>query len=205
MTNAELILDITKTYDDRTREEILANLNIAIALSKAKGKAVDRYRALPAITERSKHSVMSWFNRDKKIPLIDLCVIAVYLEYNLYAFFDKNGDVAGFLSANDYCNSQYPKDSAEIFIRASKLQYDTDKNIVLDNLEKYYGSSQEIMEHHSNRRQADVMEICGCELQTYYAWFNRSRTNVRVPLIALCKLAASANVDIFDLFKKVSE
>ena len=91
MNNAELILKIQDEYDSRTREEILVNLNVAVALGASKGLEVDRYRALPIIVNRSKHTVMSWFNRpDKKIPLVDLCMIADYLNYNIFAFFEIN-------------------------------------------------------------------------------------------------------------------
>lgn len=59
MNNAELILTMQNEYDSRSREEILANLNIAVSLGKSKGLEVDRYRALPEITNRSKHTVMA--------------------------------------------------------------------------------------------------------------------------------------------------
>lgn len=208
--NAELIITIQDEYDKRTRSEILVNLNIAISLGKTKGLEVDRYRALPKITNRSKHTVMSWFNRpDKKIPLIDLCMIANYLHYNIFAFFNTKENcevtIQDFLIANDYCNERYPVDSAEIFIRAYDMQYNTDKNIVINNIEKYYGTTEELLMHHSNKRQVRVMEICGCERHSYYAWFNRSRTNVKIPLIALCKLAVAADVDVFDLMSDNGE
>ena len=206
MNNAKLILEIQKRYDERKREEILTNLNIAVALGKSKGLEVDRYVALPKVTNRSKHTVMSWFNRpDKKIPLIDLCMIAKYLRYNIFSFFTIKEnceiDKADFLMANDYNNTNYLMDSADIFIRASDLQYNTDKEIVICNLEKYYGSSEEILAHHSNERQKKIMDICGCTVSVYYSWFNRSRKNVRIPLISLCQLAVAADVDIFDLFE----
>ena len=206
MNNAELILTMQDKYDGCKREGILINLNTAISLGKSKGLEVDRYRALPKITNRSKHTVMSWFNRpDKKIPLVDLCMIARYLHYNVFAFFNTetsgttNTYIQDFLVANDYYNEKYPIDSANIYIRAYDMQYNTDKNIVVDNLEKYYGTTEELLAHHSNKRQVRVMDVCKCTQQSYYSWFNRSRTNVRIPLIALCKLAVDADVDIFDL------
>ena len=237
MNNAELILKIQDEYDSRTREEILVNLNVAVALGASKGLEVDRYRALPIIVNRSKHTVMSWFNRpDKKIPLVDLCMIADYLNYNIFAFFEINnsctaedasseqmrmlfaklkkgkplsekeqmlsGAVGNFLIANEQCNEKYPPDSAKIFLRAYNLRYDLDKNKIIDNLEKYYPTSEELLQHHSNERKLNVMEICACNRHTYTSWFNRSRTNVRIPLDSLCKLAIAANVDIFDLLKE---
>lgn len=205
MTNAELILDIYNTYNERTREQILENLNIAIELGKIRRVPVDRYITLPAVTNRSKHSVMSWFNRpDKKIPLIDLCMIADYLNYNIYSFFNTkdNCDITkeDFLVSNEYYNSLHPPDSAEIFIKAYNLQLNTDKNIVLNNIEKYYGTSKQIVDHHLSIRQNKIRELCNCTRQTYYAWFNRSRTNVKIPLISLCQIAIGAEIDVFDLF-----
>ena len=232
MKNAELILKIQEEYDNRTREEILTNLNIAIALGTSRGQEADRYRALPNITKRSKHTVMSWFNRpDKKIPLVDLCMIAEYLDYNIFAFFKINSSiniedasseqlrmffngkqvsggvknissaVGNFVIANDKCNKEYPPDSAKIYIRAYNKRYDTDKNKVIDNLEKYYMSSGELLKHHLNTRKVTVMDICECTHHTYTSWFNRSRTNVRIPLDSLCRLAIAADVDIFDLLE----
>ena len=92
-------------------------------------------------------------------------------------------------------------DSAYIFIKAYNLQVGVDKDTVLNNIEKYYGSADELTEHHSNVRQSIVVNTCGCTVNTYHAWFNRSRKNVKIPLIPLCKLAVSAGVDIFDLFR----
>ena len=207
MNNASLILDIQRHYDELTREQVLANLNIAVSLGKAKGLEVDRYRALPKITKRSKHTVMSWFNRpQKKIPLIDLCVVAQYLGYNIYSFFtikeNCEVNVADFLMANDYNNANLPVDGAEIFIRAYNLQYETDKNIVIDNIETFYKTSEELLARHDNSRQVRIRELCGCALQTYYAWFNRSRTNVKIPLLSMCLIAEDSNMDIFYFFEK---
>ena len=201
MNNAQLILKMQERYDSRTRQEILTNLNIAIAQGKTKGLELDRYRSLPKITNRSKHTVMSWFNRPKKIPLIDLCTIASYLHYNIFAFFIINDNretaVQDFLIANDYYNEHYPVDSADIYIRAYNMQINTDKNIVVDKLEKYFGTTKEVLKNRY-KRQYRIMEICNCTESVYHAWFNRGRANVRIPLLSLCKLAIAANTDIFD-------
>lgn len=210
MSNADLILDMYNQYNETSRDDIVAALNAAIFLGKIKKIAVDRYEALPKITKRSKHTVMSWFNRpDKKIPLIDLCMIADYLQYNIFSFFkikNNNGDndikdiAQDFLMKNEVCNVNYPLNNASIFIKAFNLQCNTNKNIVLDNVERYYGSTDEVLAHHSNKRQNTVMNVCGCTKHTYYSWFNRSRANVHIPLIDLCKLAINVNIDVFEWF-----
>lgn len=205
MNNAELILNIYDSYNARTREEILNNLNIAVELGKSKKLPVDRYVALPKVTNRSKHTVMSWFNRKSKIPLVDLCMIAKYLQYNIFSFFTtkENCKVTreDFLLANDYNNFHYPVDSAEIFCRAFELQYNVDKNLLIDNVEHFYGTTEEMLKHHKNERQKKIMEICNCSYHTYIAWFNRSRTDVKIPLISICLLAVDSNVDVFYFFE----
>lgn len=207
MENARLILEIQNKYEERTREQVLANLNIAVALGKLRGMEVDRYRALPKVTNRSKHTVMSWFNRpDKRIPLVDLCMIAKYLKYNIFSFFTLGKDggeptTEDFLMANEYNNAYFPVDGYDIYIRAYDLQLEMDKDIVIDNLELFYGTSREILDHHSNERQQRIMTLTGCTLQTYYAWFNRSRKNVKIPLQYLCMMAIDCNTDLFFFFE----
>ena len=206
MNSTELILKLQELYDSRTREEILTNLNIAISLGKLKGIAVDRYVALPKVTGKSKHTVMSWFNRENvKIPLVSLCILAHYIGYNIFSFLkikENCGMTTGdFLIENELCNTYYPTDSAKLYIKAYNLQAKIDKETVLNNIEKYYGTAEEIMAHHSSERQNKIMKICNCKQQTYYAWFNRSRKNVKIPLIPLCKLANEAEIDVFDLFR----
>lgn len=205
MNSTELILKMQELYDSRTREEILTNLNIAISLGKLKGLAVDRYEALPRVTGKSKHTVMSWFNRENvKIPLISLCILAHYTGYNIFSFLKIKENcemtIGDFLIENELCN--YPPDSAKFYIKAYDLQAEVDKETVLNNIEKYYGTTEKIMAHHSNERQNKIMKICDCKQQTYYAWFNRSRKNVKIPLIPLCKLAYEAGIDVFDLFRE---
>ena len=205
MNNAEKILSLQNLYDSSTRDEILNTLNTAIAIGKDRKLKVDRYIALPEVTGRSKYAVMSWFNRpDKIIPLIDLCMIANYLSYNIFTFFKIKKDVItfdDFLETNNYCVEHYPSDAADVYIQAFKLQKSTDKDTIVDNLEKLYGSTADILKNHSNARQKTIMDISGCTLYTYRTWFNRSRKEAKIPLIPLCKLAIGAVVDIFYMFE----
>lgn len=203
MDNGRLILDIRDRHEERLREEILANLNVALEISRKQGIKVDRYIALPSITNRSKHTVMSWFQREeKKIPLIDLCVIAEYLHYNIYSFFKTKENCIiteeEFLRENDECNRTHTRYGAKIFILAYNAQYNIDKDVLIDNVEKYYKSTEEIMSNHSSERMERITKICGCNKNTYRAWFNRSRKNVKIPLYSLCKLAIDADVDVFE-------
>lgn len=203
--NSDVILRIKELYELRTREEIVKNLNVAVQLGKSKGLEVDRYRALPEVTGKSKHTTMSWFNRpEKKIPLIDLCVIAKYFRYNIFTFFTTGKEITKetFLIANDYNNLHYPADSADVYIRAYNLHKITNKDTVIDNVESFYGTSSEILEHHSTDRQKRVMSVCDCTLTTYRAWFNRSRARVKIPLFSLCLIANDIGKDLFWFFEK---
>ena len=46
-----------------------------------------------------------------------------------------------------------------------------------------------------------LMEITGSNKHTVYAWMNKSRNNVKVPLIKLCMIANELNVDVLELLK----
>lgn len=203
-SNSELIIEIHNRYDEIPWDELLANFNTAILIGSSRGHAVDRYNTLPKITMRSKHTVMSWFQREgKKLPLIDLCYVSNYLKINLFTFFARNNkkeiNKKWLLDMDCYCSKIFPKDSASIYIEAYTKRNDTDKSIILDNISKYFGSTNELILHHSNKRQQTIMEICGCSQDAYYSWFNRSRKNVRIPMTSLCKIAIAAGVDVFDL------
>ena len=206
MTNTEHILEVLCKYENSTREDILKPLNIAVSFGKSIGLPVDRYRALPEVTGRSKHTVMSWFNRpDKKIPLIDLCVIARYLKLNIYTFLVHDSgiiDSASLLGCNQKCMIKYGTDPTELYIEAYKAHRDLDKDILVDNLEQHFITCEEIWDldvTEKNKRWELFEEICNCSYFTYKSWFNRSRKNVRVPLDQLCRIAIYLGVDVFSL------
>ena len=46
-----------------------------------------------------------------------------------------------------------------------------------------------------------VLEEKFPECQTVYAWMNKSRNNVKVPLIKLCMIANELDVDVLELLK----
>ena len=78
----------------------------------------------------------------------------------------------------------------------------TDKSVIADNVEKYlflkYPECSGVFDTKMNKLE----EITGSKRQTIYAWLNRSRDRVKVPLMKLCTIANSLDVDIADLLKK---
>ena len=76
--------------------------------------------------------------------------------------------------------------------------------MVLDHLEEYFLSDEEMRElpvGDRSERWETFREVCGCSKSAYQAWFNRSRKNVRIPLLYLCRLAEHLKEDVFDLMK----
>lgn len=200
MKKTKLILELYNAYNIQNRDVIIGNVEKALVLAKGKGIDVTKRKALPACTGRTWHAVASWFREGKQVPLIDLCKVSEYLQYNVFAFLET-GD---FYQSNDYHNYHHPN-AARIFIDVYNLQRITPKDMIVDGVERYYGTSEEMLATHSNERKTKVMEICNCNLQTYYAWFNRSRTNVKIPMIELCKLADNAGVEVFEFFRALDQ
>lgn len=208
MTNAQLILDIYETYENTERIVILNNLNTAIAIGKSNGKAVDRYVGLPQLTNRSKHTVMQWFQRDwVKIPLRDLGIIAEYLGYNIYTFFMEltENTTGEFLAHDAICNEVHGAECTKTFNKAVRLQNEMPKDIVIDNLEEYWGSWRQLAGHSNRQRYDDVMACTGCTLSTYRAWFAKSRVKDKIPLVSICKLAEFTGMDVFYLLENEPE
>lgn len=195
-----MILELYNAYNIQNRDVIIGNVETALTLAKSKGIDVTKRKALPACTGRTWHAVASWFRDGKNIPLDDLCKLAEHMQYNVFAFLETGN----FYQSNDYHNYNHPN-VARIFLDAYNLQRITPKDVIVDNVERYYGTSEEMLSKHSNERQTVVMGICGCSKQTYYAWFNRSRTNVKIPMIELCKLADNAGVEVFEFFKALDQ
>lgn len=192
MEYTETILEIQEKYDKASWENILCNFKIALQIGEEYGIAVDRGVTLSNVTNRSRHTVNSWFNRKKKIPLIDICMVAKYLGMSIYPFIvDRNLDGKKEFTSLNVETVFSGAIARDVYIRAVEMQHNTDKDIVLNNIREYF-----------EKGYGDVcMEICGCKKDTYYAWFNRSRKNVKIPLLSLCKIAEYLNVNVFTLME----
>lgn len=85
---------------------------------------------------------------------------------------------------------------AEKILKLNEQWERTDKVIIADNIEYYLSKTYPNCETSFNAKWEKLMEITGCKKQTVYAWLNRSRDNVKVPLIKLCQIAAAMNIDV---------
>ncbi len=79
---------------------------------------------------------------------------------------------------------------------------DTDKVIIADNIEYYLSKTYLDCETSFNAKWEKLMEITGCKKQAVYAWLNRSRDNVKVPLLKLCQIAAAMGIDVENFLEK---
>lgn len=83
---------------------------------------------------------------------------------------------------------------AKDYIELTELWENTDKAFVIDNIERLIGYP--VRGHKNAMRINTLAKVANATNHTVVAWLNRSRTNVKIPLIKLCMLADYFNVDI---------
>lgn len=196
MKNAEKIILLIDTFTGANREMIMDNINRYAMPKLGNITQMDKYEIIQLITGKSYGFVLSWFNNPSvKLPLVDLCKIALQVDMNVFAFLhDNTGIAAGEI--NQKYDTVYPHDCAEIYIRAFEIHRSTNKQIVVDNLNFYYPLYR--------GRNQDISKMIGDNTTVYAvkSWFNRG-FRARAPIKALCILALKSDQDIdyFDLFK----
>lgn len=87
---------------------------------------------------------------------------------------------------------------AREYLQLNELWSKTDKNIISDNVRKYIGDNIPECQNSFNVLWDNLVEITGSTRYTVYAWLNRSRSNVKIPLLKLCMIADKLNVDIIE-------
>lgn len=180
------ILYLVDIYENTDRWNIVEQLDII--LDK---KAINK-PTFGAAIGLSRRMIYRWFDDalDIKPALIRLCKAAKYLDISVLTLFGiPEKEVAVY------------DDVAALYIMGYELQYNTDKSVVLDNLEQYLGKSETLAAQRSNSRRIALENITGANRNTINAWMNRSRTNVKIPLVSLCKLAEYLDVDVLELMK----
>lgn len=74
----------------------------------------------------------------------------------------------------------------------------TDKEIIAQNIEHFL--TKKFPECKSCKIKMEKLEeITGSQKQTVYAWINRSRKDVKIPLSKLCMISSYLEVDIKEL------
>ena len=74
----------------------------------------------------------------------------------------------------------------------------TNKDTIVDNMEKYLIRFNPECKKY-NTKIKTLMEISGEKEQTVYAWINRSRKEVKIPFLKLCKIASALNIGVEDI------
>lgn len=86
-------------------------------------------------------------------------------------------------------------------LNINRLWESTDKITIAENVEYFLCSKFPDCSTY-NAKMEKLKEITGSRKDTIYAWINRSRGNVKVPFLKLCKIASELDVDIREMFIK---
>ena len=91
------------------------------------------------------------------------------------------------------------KTTAQIFMDITELWENTPKSVMIDNIERFLGYSTTFRGHKDNTRLKELENITDSSRHTVNAWMNRSRENVKVPLLKLCKISEYLGITIEEL------
>lgn len=194
MKDAEKILSVFTSYENTDKDVILDNVNHYI-MPIIGETAESRSDILQFITGKSYGFINTWLHcktRPVKIPLVDLCKIAVATDCNVFIFFDT--EKCSLDEANAKHDAIHDRDYARIYINAFEAQRTSDKDKVLTNLEKYYPPVR-------YERVEKVKQITGSQVHAIRSWFNRG-FRARIPIDKMCLLSLNtgADTDYFDFY-----
>lgn len=93
------------------------------------------------------------------------------------------------------------KNLAARILLLSKQWEQVSKTTIAENVEKLlYAKYPECASYKAKIEK--LHEISGSQKNTVHAWLNRSRENVKVPFLKLCRIAKTLEVDVQDLLKE---
>ena len=90
------------------------------------------------------------------------------------------------------------------YIALNEIWNNTSKETIVVNVIKYITQSFPECDT-STAQQKRIAEITDSKIHTVYAWINLSREQVKIPLLKLCVIADTLNVDIMKLLEKINE
>lgn len=100
---------------------------------------------------------------------------------------------------------EYSKEFAKQVLQFNSQWESTNQSIIADNVEKYlYIKFPECLGNWSTKVSV-ISEMTKSKKDTVYAWLNRGRENVKVPLLKLCMLAVEFDVSVEEFFKENEE
>lgn len=85
---------------------------------------------------------------------------------------------------------------AKNYIDLTEKWENTDKLIVINNLERVFGDADVLKRNKDNTRREVLSKITSVDAQTIRAWMNKSRMNVKIPLLKLCMIAEALKMDV---------
>lgn len=90
------------------------------------------------------------------------------------------------------------------YIALNEIWNNTSKETIVVNVIKYITQAFPECDT-STAQQKRIAEITDSKIHTVYAWINLSREQVKIPLLKLCVIADTLNVDIMKLLEKIDE
>lgn len=94
------------------------------------------------------------------------------------------------------------KPIAKEYLKLTKLWDATKQEIISENVRRILEEKVPECRNSFNAIWNELMKITNSNKHTVYAWMNRSRNNVKVPLTKLCMIADALDIDIMKFFKE---
>lgn len=91
------------------------------------------------------------------------------------------------------------KPMAEEILDLNELWNKTDKETIANNVDRVV--TMRFPRYDNTERIAWLMRMTNSGKHTIHAWFNRSRENVKIPLLKLCIIADELNIDVTEFLK----
>lgn len=88
------------------------------------------------------------------------------------------------------------KSDAKVVLTLEDKWQQTDKVFITERVEQYLPLKYPECAERYEARAESLMKIAGVGYHTACAWLNRSRTNVKIPLLKLCMIAENLGVDV---------
>lgn len=95
---------------------------------------------------------------------------------------------------------EYSKKFAKQVLEFKELWDKTNQAIISDSVE-YFLFKKYIICDTSKSRIKKIVEITGSKQETVRSWLNKSRENVKFPLLKLCELSVALGVDVSEFFE----
>lgn len=85
---------------------------------------------------------------------------------------------------------------AREYINLTDLWENTDKNIVISNIERVFGEAKESQRRKDSTKLKALAKMADVGIHTAVAWTNHSRQEVKIPLLRLCMIADCLKIDV---------